>query len=166
MITPVEDRRTLDSEGRMMPWYTRPCLEWLETIDFNNKKVFEFGCGDSTKWYKSRGAITYGVDDISKWLPKMHGYTLADNTADYIRAVDWKTEYDFIIIDGLYRDDCTGAALAHLAKGGYLIADNFEQASAELPDWPITRELTKNMKGTFYKEPDHIDWVTAVWQKP
>lgn len=165
MIQASEHWRTLDDNGITMPWYTRPCLEWLDTIDLTGKKVFEFGCGDSTKWYKSRGAITYGVDHLSMWLPKAHGYTLADNTADYIRGIDWKTEYDFIIIDGLYRDDCTEDALKHLKGGGYLICDNFEQASADLANWPKTRELTKNLKGTFYKEPNHPDWVTAVWQK-
>lgn len=165
MIEAAEHWRTLDDTGMMMPWYTRPCLAWLETLDFKDRKVFEFGCGESTKWFKSRGAITYGVDDLSKWLPKTHGYTLADNAADYLRAIDWKIVYDIIIIDGLYRDECTAAALAHLKQGGYLIADNFEQGSSDLAEWPLTRELTKNLKGTFYKEPDHIDWTTAVWQK-
>lgn len=164
-MKPIEHWGTLDENGMTMPWYTRPCLEWLEKLDLKNKAVFEYGCGLSSFWYNRVGAIAYGVDHDPKWIQEMCGYWCTDDKKAYLEFIGrWKKKYDLVIIDGIYRDDCTEFALKYLAPGGYLIADNFEQPSADLADWPKTRELTRNLPLTIYKEPDHIDWQTAVWR--
>lgn len=146
-----------------MPWYTRPCLAWLETLDLNDKYVFEYGCGVSSKWYSLRGATGYGVDDQKEWTPKECGFKCTSDKNTYLEYVSNSVKYYLIIIDGIYRDDCTEYAMKYLAPGGYLIADNFEQPSADLAHWPKTRELTKHLPLTIYKEPEHEDWKTAVW---
>lgn len=173
MIHPIENWRTYDDNGVMMPWYTRPCLEWLDKLDLSRKLIFEYGCGASSLWYQSRGATICGVDSNEDWIfitytDRDDSYQLVkEDSAGYTKgAIKYISEvwgeFDLIIIDGIYRDDCTEHALKHLKKGGYLIADNFEQPSVE-PFWPKTRELTKNLPLTIYKEPTHPDWQTAVW---
>lgn len=174
MIHPIENWRTYDDRGVMMPWYTRPCLEWLEKLPLDELDVFEYGCGVSSLWYLSRGATVAGVDTKSEWCFLPHQYTIpnAKGYVERVRDIDVGDGEHFapidyfhlIIIDGDFRDDCTEHALKHLKKGGYLICDNFEQPSADLAHWPKTRELTKNLPGTFYKEPEHEDWVSAVWR--
>lgn len=168
MITEVEHWRTKDERGIIMPWYTRPCLEWLETLDLKKKTVFEYGCGLSTFWYKSVGAIANGVDHDPKWIPERFperfGYECTNDKKSYLKWIgQWETRFYLIIIDGIYRDDCTKHALKHLKKGGYLIADNYMQGSADLAEWPKTQELTKHLPLTLYKEPGHVDWQTAVF---
>lgn len=166
-MTAVEHWRTKDANGVTMPWYTRPCLEWLETLDLKERFVFEYGCGESSKWFKSRGAFCFGVDHQEEWLPKGDGYRHRKGELPYCAAVRYLHQwlFDLIIIDGIYRDECTSWALSGcLKKGGYLIADNFEQPSADLAHWPKTRELTKHLPLTIYKEPEHLDWKTVVWQ--
>lgn len=178
MIHPIENWRTYDDNSVMMPWYTRPCLEWLDKLLINRICVFEYGCGASSLWYASRFANIQGIDNNQNWLflpddDRGGRQCCADNQEKYVRgplldfygtgisksAIGW---YDLVIIDGIYRDDCTEWALKALKKGGYLIADNFEQPSVE-PFWPKTRELTKNLPISIYKEPTHPDWQTAVW---
>lgn len=168
-MTPVEYWRTLDDNGNVMPWYTRPCLAWLITLPLKTMTVFEYGCGVSSNWFIRNTAASYGVDNNQEWLPeKSEGYWYTKDKAEYINSPGHiegdLTGYDIIVIDGIYRDDCTEYALKFLKKGGYLIADNFEQPSADLAHWPKTRELTKHLPLTIYKEPEHIDWQTAVWQ--
>lgn len=167
MITPIENWRTLDADGRLMPWYTRPCLEWLITLPLKKMTVFEYGCGDSSKWFIDNARASSGVDHNERWIPYEDGYWCTQNKVEYINSPahiegNWDG-YEIVVVDGLYRDDCAEYALKCLKKGGYLIADNFEQASADLTDWPLTRELTKHLPMTLYKEPTHIDWQTAVW---
>lgn len=164
-MTPIEHWRTMDERGMIMPWYTRPCLEWLITLPLDQMSVFEYGCGNSTFWYKSVGANTFGVDDKLEWLPELlHDHAFLKEQCAYTMAIQFYGRvFDLIIIDGLYRDDCTEFALRCLAPGGYLIADNFEQPSADLANWPKTRELTKHLPLTLYKEPEHSDWQTAVF---
>lgn len=165
-MTVTEHWRTLDKNGMMMPWYTRPCLEWLETLDLKDKFVFEYGCGASSAWFKSRGAICHGVDHLVGFLPNEVGYYLEVDEIPYGASIDdgEGTLFDIVVIDGIHRDYCTDWALSYLRRGGYLIADNFEQPSADLAHWPKTRELTKHLPLTIYKEEGHEDWKTAVWQ--
>lgn len=182
MIHPIENWRTYDDNGVMMPWYTRPCLEWLDKLPISKMNVFEYGCGVSSLWFTSRNADLKGVDSNQEWIFLPEYQLATEDKTTYLEQVhidkrarpredpaitEYRIkmkEYDLIIIDGLYRDDCTEHALKNLKKGGYLIADNFEQPEVE-PHWPKTRELTKNLPITIYKEPTHPNgWQTAVWQ--
>jgi predicted O-methyltransferase YrrM len=172
MITPIAEWLTLDDTGLQMPWYTRPCLEWLDTLDIKGKLIFEYGMGNSTKWYASRGAEVFGVDSNPEWgaFANQFGHVLVtDNQQDYLyeiyKGYNLNTDsgtIDLVIIDGLYRDDCTEHALKCLKPGGILIIDNWEQPSVEPNDWTKTKELIKDLKQTVYKEPEHPDWRTLV----
>lgn len=156
-----------DEYGFRMPWYTLPCLEWLNEIDLGGRRVFEYGVGHSTSWFMSREAITFGVESNEEWANPVLGsgrHMWATGKDLYISAINAFNPYDIIVIDGIHRDDCTEHALKKLKKGGYLICDNFEQPSVQA-DWPKTRELTKDLPLTIYKQPDHYDWQTAVWRK-
>lgn len=154
----LEYWRTEDEFGVVMPWYTRPCLEWLNTLDLKGKDVFEFGCGVSTLWYRSREANVKGVDSNEEWLM---GQTFAIEKEDYLNAI--KGMYDLIVIDGIHRDDCAKVALKHLRTGGYLIADNWDQPSGH-SEWDKTKDVTKDLPITVYKQDGHPDWKTAVWK--
>lgn len=166
MIYPQPDWLTKDEHGILMPWYTRPCLEWLDTIDLKDKLVFEYGCGYSTLWYKSRNAEVYGVDDNERWA-LLSGSSLQISAYEYIHDLtDYGTRFDIIIVDGILRDQCAVEAMNHLKSGGYLIIDNWDQPSVEPNDWTLTKRAIEVMKYTVYKEPGHPDWHTLVIQMP
>lgn len=175
MIKHIADWLTLDEHGIQMPWYTRPCLEWLDTLDLKGKRVFEYGTGKSAMWYASRSAEVCGVDSNEEWFQfaqHFGNYFLADNEQDYIYEVysaasDYHESnpvrpFDLIIIDGDHRDECTEHALKCLKPGGILIIDNWEQPSVEPNDWTRTKELINDMKQVVYKEPTHPDWSSLV----
>jgi predicted O-methyltransferase YrrM len=171
----LEGGRILDPEnGFIMPWYTSPCLEWLSGFNLKSKFVFEYGTGDSTKWYVEKGAYVTGVDHDHKWTSQGGVYIrLATEQKEYLEAiyhylskeVGFK-KYDIVVIDGVYRDECTQHALACLKSGGYLIIDNYHQPSVEPNVWTLTDKLIEGMPITIYKEPGHPDWQTAVITKP
>jgi hypothetical protein len=166
MIYPRENWLTNDEHGIQMPWYTRPCLEVIDKWDFNGKYIFEYGVGYSTLWYRSRGAICFGVDMNNHWYSIVYNYdlrmALAFNEGQYLSCIDdYKTVYDIVIIDGNFRDDCTEYALRNLKPGGKLILDNWLQPEVE-EFWPKTEALIKGMPIEIYKEPDHANWQTAI----
>lgn len=175
MIHPIADWLTLDSTRLQMPWYTRPCLEWLDTLDLNGKRVFEYGVGNSTRWYAYRGTKVFGVDSSPQWQEYAEQFGTITMTIDkevYLYDIYGASHnhdfghtdeyFDIVVIDGLYRDECTEHALNCLKPGGILIIDNWEQPSVEPNDWTQTKELIKDMKQIFYKEPTHPDWKTLV----
>lgn len=154
--------RYRDSETKMpYPWYVRPVVEMLDKMDLHGKQVFEYGVGDSTRWYRSRGAITTGVDNNESWAIQMGVAYCADDDYPYCLGYG---PYDIIVIDGIYRDECFQVALDHTRKdGGMIILDNFEQSDVE-PHWPLTRACIKdnNLKLEIFREFYHPTWQTAI----
>ena len=165
MIKPIEHWLTLDQHGIQMPWYVRPFLQELITWNLKDKYIFEYGCGYSSLWYRSRGALLYGVDNNETWA-SLSGVRYEPDENWYLESISFlNVKFDIVIIDGTWRDRCTKYALKRLVNGGKLIIDNWEQPSVEPNDWTETKELIKWMDIEVYKEPTHPDWKTAVITK-
>lgn len=169
MIQPIDNWLTLDEYGMRMPWYVRPCLEWLVTLDLRGKHIFEYGCGGSTWWYRSRGAIVFGVDNKLEWAT-MANVVHETCKNDYIERISYQpVDYDIVVVDGEYRDECAAEAINFLNPGGYLIIDNYNQPSVEPNTWDKFHAALDNVIGykrKLYKEPSHPDWSTLVIQMP
>lgn len=164
MIQEAEHWRTIDGQGRVMPWYTRGCCKWLETLDLNGKNVWEWGGGESTLWYRSAGAHVLGVDSDRHWAYHS-GLDFVNDMVTYIFSINGS--FDLICIDGDVRDHCFREAINHLKYDGVIIIDNYKQTSAGWPNWPITEGLIKelNLKVTEYHELTHPDWLTITVQR-
>ena len=154
----------LDTKNNLvMPWYTIGCLEWLITLDLNKMSVYEYGCGRSSLWWQKESKYWNGIDDDKTWS---NGGKVTQDKKEYLES-SLNYNYDIIIIDGIYRDECTEYALKSLNKNGYLIYDNWEQQSTETfgDYWNRTKKLLKSFDCTVHKQPEHIDWKTAVFCK-
>lgn len=158
--------------GLMMPWYTEPMLEYLNTLDLKGKRVFEYGVGYSTLWWRAITGPTdegvYGVDDNLGW-----SYTLDppnNEGTGYIGFCSNKKEYvnflvgnpDIVIIDGSYRKECLQYAIDHCKKGTMIICDNWLQPSA-YSDWGNMPEVVAKYNPVVFKQPDHEDWQTMYF---
>ena len=79
----------VNGDGEVMPLYTYPCYEYLNSIDWSGSKVFEFGCGWSTFWWKLKGADVYGVDNNQEWVEKINSpnVKLETNEKKYTESI-------------------------------------------------------------------------------
>jgi hypothetical protein len=154
-----------DSNGVRFPWYSSGVLEILDKMDLKGKRIFEYGGGNSTIWFKSRGAIVEGVDSNPEWAA-MSGLELQTELIPYTRAIYKGHKFDLICIDGIFRDDCTEHALNCIEKGGMIIIDNWMQPSAELSDWHLAVDLlaVRGLPHTVYREAKHCDWGSLIIQ--
>lgn len=170
MIHEAEHWRTTDSKGRTMPWYTRECCKWLDGNaslgTFKGLRVWEWGGGLSTLWYRAVGAVVSGVDSSQDWA-NLSGLLYVGEKQSYISSISTFGPFDLICIDGDYRDECFVYAVNNLAIDGTIIIDNWKQASAGWPDWPDTERLIRelNLKVTEYPQAGHPDWVTITVQR-
>jgi len=59
-------RRSVDRNGRSVPWLTDPSIAFLEELDFEDKTVLEFGGGASTEYFsrRSKDVITIELDSL------------------------------------------------------------------------------------------------------
>lgn len=125
-------REPVDASGRPLPWFTYPAIEYLRQLDFSGRSVFEFGSGGSTVFWCERAARVVSVEHDEAWhdrvrrrLPENGELVFAPDAADYVGALERRPEnFDVIVVDGVERRACCGAALRKLAPGGLVILDN------------------------------------------
>jgi hypothetical protein len=125
----------LDAAGKPIPWFTYPAIEYLSQFDVRGKKIFEYGCGNSTAFWSERGAEVWGVDHDRAWFEKMSSGASArrtlyfsDQEQDYAGAISRAgTSFDIVVIDGVFRATCVDPALGHLRRGGFIVLDNSER---------------------------------------
>lgn len=148
--------------GIPYPWYTKTALEFLETLDLSGKAIFEYGVGESTFWWKRKTPFVCGVDNDIEWALKVRSFG-RPFFLEYVSCIESSPykPYDIVIIDGVWRDECTEYALKALKPGGLLIIDNYKQPSVQA-EWPLTEKLIEGKPITVYKEPEHDDWQTAI----
>lgn len=125
----VWELESVDADGRPVPWYTYACTEWLSQLDLSALEVFEYGSGNSTRWWAERCRALTSVEHDPVWhgkvaqlLPPDVRYLLEPAVSDYVQSCDG--EYDIVIVDGVYRYDCALHAMRHLREGGVIIVDN------------------------------------------
>jgi len=164
MIRIKDEWRYYDEElGIPYPWYTSPCLEYLQSLDLKDKKVFEYGVGDSTIWFRKKCGVynVNGVDTNRAWTEKIGMVFYQPYYPFYCQIIEKGGKFDIVVIDGEWRDECTQYALEALNPGGILIIDNYKQPSV-LEHWPLTEKLIEDMEQIIFKEPEHEDWQTLI----
>jgi predicted O-methyltransferase YrrM len=140
---------SIDAEGRFLPWYTYPCIEWLAGRLQATDVVFEFGAGSSTLWYGQRVARVIAVEHDPAWFSRLADVAPTNVELELRQAASdevWKLEpesavsayvgvierfparfFDVVVVDGMERLTCVRSALPHLKDDGLLILDNSDR---------------------------------------
>ena len=116
-----------DSNGEIIPLYTYPCQEWLNSIGWETSRVFEYGSGYSTLWWSNKGADVYGVEHDEEWFKKTPDkkFVFETEPTGYGNSILQHTQgFDIIVIDGAWRSACIEPALTKLDEHGMIILDN------------------------------------------
>jgi len=125
-----------DGSGNPIPWYTYPAIEYLSRFDFSGRKVFEYGSGNSSRWWAARCGSLVSIEDDRLWYDKIKRDASDLTNFDY-RFEEDKIKYvqqeqlagsDIVVIDGFHRAECTDYFLQQLKLGSIdpilLIFDN------------------------------------------
>ena len=132
----IDEKVCEDRDGNPIPWYTYPAIEYLSQFDYSNKKIFEFGCGNSSKFWAARAKKVVSIEDNLKWFAKWQQEMKATNQQVLWRdegeiyenaILESKEKFDVIIVDGKRREKCCETALLRLSKGGMIILDDSDR---------------------------------------
>jgi|688.fasta_scaffold00011_202 hypothetical protein len=168
-IKPLVGGRMVDPRtNSIFPWYTRPFLEKLCSWDIKNWKVFEYGCGDSTFWWRQNVREVISIDTNRDWANKCTSHFTTDKNEfiSYPSKFTSEEKFDCIIIDGEpveWRDECTKQSIESLKDGGILIIDNYKQGTVNLENWPLSDVLLNEKKCEIFQQDGHKDWKTGYW---
>jgi hypothetical protein len=125
------DWNSLDGKGKPMPWVTYPAWEYPRNLDLREKRVFEYGSGNSTLFYAPRAGRLECVEHDTGWfekvkerLPDKVMISLKTDRVEYTKAVARNAPHDLITIDGEFRPECAREAVKCLSEQGMILLDN------------------------------------------
>lgn len=132
LLKSIVREESLDSNGNPIPWYSYPAIEFLSQFDFSEKQIFEFGSGNSTIWWGNRGKSVVSVEHNPDWYQKMINAVpanvmlyLESDKCQYLSRLN--QQFDIIIIDAIWRDECVRQSLKHIADSGMIIIDDAQR---------------------------------------
>jgi hypothetical protein len=133
IVNSISQNIPIDSLSKPTPWFTYSAIHFLNTIELNGKRVFEYGSGFSTLYFRNRLADVTSVEDNQFWKNKIDDMSTSTTKSlilykegtEYVNApLDFDHTFDLIVVDGSYREECVKVAIRALSKNGMIILDN------------------------------------------
>ena len=168
--------RPVDNSGKPIPWFTYPFVHFLEQkLRLRPMKVFEFGSGNSTIWLSPRVKSITSVESEADFYSEIKGqisllsnvtYELRKQGENYYQKIlEFKNEFDVIIIDGKERVDCAKNCIGALKEDGVIIFDNSDRT--------IYKEAYDYLLEQGFKKIDfrgigplvYSDWQTSIYYR-
>lgn len=131
--------KSINSEGKPIPWFTYGAIELLRERLPKDIVVFEYGSGLGTKWWAENSLQVDVVEHDKRWY-KMILNELPENVKiqhkklhdDYETAIaESGKNYDVIVIDGKNRIECTRKAIHCLSDKGIVIYDDTDRPKSD-----------------------------------
>lgn len=135
-------QQAVDADGDALPWITYSAIHFLDARVTDTMRVFEYGAGNSTKWWATRAAHVTSVEHDHDWVSQLTD--LPDSVAlleralgeGYTEAIEGRGPFEVVVIDGRNRVASTRTSLAELADQGVIVFDNSDR-----PDYQEAYEL-------------------------
>lgn len=129
-----QTKQSIDANGDPLPWYTYPFISFLQPRVRPHFEVFEYGSGNSTRWYAGKVKQITAVEDDAEWIkqiaPKLpsNARVLHRELGDqYVQAAK-DGKYHIVVVDGRKRVKCAIFAVDFLTPDGVLILDNSDRS--------------------------------------
>jgi hypothetical protein len=132
----VEEKSPIWADGTPVPWISYPAISFLNQLDFSKKRIFEYGAGNSTRYWAQRAKRVISVEHDAAWFEQVKAANLPNTElihatgSAYVGAIAKDGPHDVIVIDGRWRFDCGMNCLAFLSSDGMVLLDNAERYPA------------------------------------
>jgi precorrin-6B methylase 2 len=129
--------RSIDREGKPLPWIAYGAIRFLESQVRSDLRVFEYGAGNSTRWWAARVSRVVSCESDADWVSEIRDGLPSNASIRHVpleppgayetAARDSGENYDIIVIDGRRRVECARHSLEALTPNGIVIFDNSER---------------------------------------
>lgn len=167
------------------PWLAPGAVRFLDSKLRSEHVGFEWGSGRSTAWFAARLKHLTSIEHDESWCQTVaaqlrekkitnadlrhisleHPYAelfspYYDPLPAYVRAIDEfpDSHFDFILVDGYYRQPCALRALQKIKPGGLFVIDNTNWMPRE--QWPVP------LQWPLLHQSSNVQTQTSVWQRP
>ena len=164
----------MDAAGNPIPWFTYAAIEFLEKRLQKSFRVFEFGSGNSTRWWARRVDFLISCEHDPVWYNKMKsdlpsGVTYLLETVEngsYARSVRISgTSFHIIVIDGTDRVECARRALDSLLPEGVIVWDNSDREEYRTGYDLLTREGFRRLDFFGLGPINAAGWCTSIFYR-
>lgn len=161
----------IDKNGQAIPWFTYPAIDFLSRLELSSSKVFEYGAGQSTLFWARRAEKVVSVEHDAEWFIRLRASLPSNVTLMHapgqdaypISILETSSNYDIVVVDGVWREACIQPALSRLAPAGLLILDNsdwYPEVCARLREQGLLEFSFAGIGPV-----NRITWVTSVFVK-
>lgn len=137
----LREGASVDADGAPLPWISYPAIDLLARRVPRDGRVFEYGAGNSTRWWAARVEVLAAVEHDRAWFemlrPTLPGHVRLDHVAlvdggDYGRhartvASELGRPWDLIVVDGRDRVHCLREGVEALSPRGVVLLDNSDR---------------------------------------
>lgn len=139
---------SISAEGYPIPWYTYPAIEYLNNLRLSGLTILEYGSGNSSRYFLSRGANVISIESDREWYERIRteefnnlfNYIFTTSEKDYVQREEILSA-DVIAVDGSHRLLCAEYIIEKVSKGyaapSMIVFDNsdwYPRATRELDD--------------------------------
>jgi len=129
-------------DGRPIPWYTYPFIDYISDVDVSKWKIIEFGSGQSTLFWAPRVASILAYESSTDWLEKMRRLSPSnvelrlfegEKTLEELKRLDFIP--DLVVVDGWKRGACADKSIETFGRAPIYILENsdwFPKAAAAM----------------------------------
>jgi hypothetical protein len=125
--------RAVNAHGRPIPWYTYPATAALAGADYRERRVLEWGGGQSTLWWAARAEQVVTFEADLAWYSELRTRRPENVVLRYLPGgqpspdlLDPDERFDIVVVDGCNRFACARWSIDRLSPNGALILDNAE----------------------------------------
>lgn len=143
------------------PWLTQKANKWLSK-NLNKSMVgLEFGSGRSTLWFANNSKYIHSIETNKVWYDKIINtqeylsknnlkiYFCEEILENYLKLLDSfeSRKFDYILVDGKFRDHTALRSIKILKNKGFLIIDNINRYIPSFSKSPTSiRHLSETTK--------------------
>lgn len=160
-------RRVLLDKRPESPWLAFNAIARLESLLRPEWSMVEFGSGASTHWFAQRVSAIRSIEHNPAWHERVRP-TLPGNVIYELRTGDDYANLDevedgsldFVVVDGIKRDQCVRSAIPKLRAGGWLYLDNSD-TDMTIEDGEM-RVTERSLRAGVADRGGHIEQATGL----
>jgi hypothetical protein len=125
----------VNSHQDPIPWMNYSVISFMDRRLRSSHRLFEYGCGNSTKWFADRVDEVVSIEDSQEWvdiikpqLPPNAQVVLKETKHAYIEEIKNHRQFDIVLVDGKWRNESLKYATTSLTDGGVLILDDAQRS--------------------------------------
>lgn len=132
-----DKRMPVDKSGAPLPWVTYGFIDFISNRLSKDFELFEYGSGNSTKWYAERVKTVTSVEHDRQWFEAVK-LNIPDNVNLSYQELVYGESYSkfpitcgikfhIVIVDGRDRINCIKNAVFSLKNCGVIVLDDSER---------------------------------------